>query len=306
MSADRRRVAVIQWRFAWATADDAWTNEWARLIGQAAACGARLVVLPAHTGDALLARQRPELGHLSPRTGLDQAWRTSLPDQERASQGQRLWQDYQGIFSRLAAQHGIVLAAGSLLLPAADGRLYHQAALFDTQGELMGSQRACHRSAAERALQVAAGEQLTVFDTAVGRLGLIVGEDLYYPEVARVLALHGAAAFLAPTQRRFGGEAGLLAGLWRDVQGNQAFGLEACLVDPETAPIQSLGSHILGPAELTEDTRGVIAHAATGSDTEVVVGDLDWAARRQLLMDYDITRYFNPRLYVGQLLEAYP
>ncbi|QLQ06305.1 MAG: carbon-nitrogen hydrolase family protein [Anaerolineae bacterium] len=156
-----------------------------------------------HTGDALLARQRPELGHLA-RAGLDQAWRTSLPDQERASQGQRLWQDYQGIFSRLAAQHGIVLAAGSLLLPAADGRLYHQAALFDTQGELMGSQRACHRSAAERALQVAAGEQLTVFDTAVGRLGLIVGEDLYYPEVARVLALHGAAAFLAPTQRRFG------------------------------------------------------------------------------------------------------
>lgn len=305
MSINRLTVAVIQWRFAWAGVDDAWEDRWARLIGQAAARGAQLVVLPAHAGDALLARQNPELAHTSLRTGLAQAWRSTRPDADRVTQGETLRQAYQALFGRLAAQHGIVLAAGSLLLPDERGRLYHQAFLFDAQGEVVGIQRACHRTPAERALGVAAGDRLDAFETPVGTLGLVVGEDLYHPEVARILTRQGADVLLAPTQRRFGGEAGLLAGLWRDVQGNQVFGLEACLVNDEAVPAQSLGAHILGPAELTADLRGVVA-AATGTEDELVVGELDRAARQELLARYDITRYFNRQFYTGQLLEAYP
>jgi predicted amidohydrolase len=305
MSVNRLTVAVIQWRFAWAGVGDAWENQWARLIGQAAARGAHLMALPAHAGDALLARQYPELAHTSLRIGLTQAWRPTLPDADRVTQGETLRQTYQALFGRLAAQHRIVLVAGSLLLPDELGDLYHQAFLFDAQGEVVGIQRACHRTPAERALGVAAGDRLDVFETPVGTLGLVVGEDLYHPEVARILTRQGADVLLAPTQRRFGGEAGLLAGLWRDVQGNQVFGLEACLVNDEAVPAQSLGSHILCPAELTADRRGVVA-AATGTEDELVVGELDRAARQELLVRYDITRYFNREFYTSQLLEAYP
>jgi predicted amidohydrolase len=306
MKANRLTVAVVQWRFAWAGVGDAWENQWARLIGQAAARGAQLVVLPAHAGDALLARQYPELAHMSLRLGLAQAWRSTQPNADRAVQGKTLWQAYHRIFGHLAAQHRIVLAAGSLLLPDERDDLYHQAFLFDAQGEVRGVQRACHRTPAERALGVLAGDRLDVFETPAGTLGLIVGEDLYHPEVARVLTRQGADVLMAPTQRRFAGEAGLLAGLWRDVQGNQVFGLEACLVGDEAVPAQGLGSHILCPAELTGDTRGVVAAAATGTESELAVGELDRAARQALLARYDITRYFNRQLYTSQLLEAYP
>lgn len=306
MSANRVTAAVIQWRFAWAVADDAWEGLWSSLVGQAVADGAQLVALPAHSGDALLARQRPELASLTRRDGLALAWQTTPPGIDRRTQGQALQQAYIGTFSRLAARYGVVLAAGSLLLPDAEGALYHQAFLFGTDGDVIGVQRAAHRSPAERALGAAGGDRLDVCETPVGTLGLVVGEDLYYPEVARILTLQGAEVLIAPTQRRFAGEAGLLAGLWRDVQGNQVFGLEACLLDEDGVPAQSLGSHILGPAELTDDQRGVLAAASSGGAGEVVVADLDLAARQNVLARYDVTRYFNRPLYAGQLLEAYP
>lgn len=306
MNADRVTVAVIQWRFDWATGGDSWADQWSLLVNRAVARGAQLVVLPAHTGDALLACQLPKLAHMTLRTGLVEAWQTTPPGTPRLTQGDRLWQTYKAVFSHLAAQYGIVLAAGSLFLPDESGDLYHQAVLFDRDGQVIGCQRACHRSPMDRTLGVAAGDRLDVFETPLGTVGLLVEEDLYYPEVARGLALQGAEVLIAPTQRRYAGEAGLLAGLWRDVQGNQLFGLEACLVDDDTLPVHSLGSHILCPAELTDDTHGIVAAANTGTQTEVVVGDLDRAARRHLFERYDVTRYFNSELYTSQLLEAYP
>lgn len=306
MSANRLTAAVIQWRFTWAGADAAWEDQWSAWVGQAAARGARLVALPAHTGDALLARHRPELAHMVLRAGLAHAWHTTLSGAARTHQANWLRQVYVNFCGHLAAQHGIVLAAGSLLLPDEDGELYHQAFVFGVDGAVAGVQRSCHRSPVERALGVAASDRLDVFDTPAGTLGLVVGEDLYYPEVARVLTRQGADLLIAPTQRRYAGEAGLLAGLWRDVQGNQVFGLEVCLVDDDSVPPHSLGSQILCPAELTGDTHGVVASAATGFESEVVVGDLDRTARQQLLARYDIARYANPTFYAAELLRAYP
>lgn len=306
MNATCLTVAVIQWRFAWAATNEAGEAPWSSLVGQAAAQGAQLVALPAHSGDALLARLRPELAHLARHTGLAQAWPAAATGIDRSIQGQKLQQIYVEFFGRLAAQHHVVLAAGSLLLPDATGMLYHQAFLFGADGAVIGVQRAVHRSPVERALGVGVADRLDVFETPLGTLGLVVGEDLYYPEVARILTQHGAEVLLAPTQRRFPGEAGLLAGLWRDVQGNQVFGVEACLIDDDSPPAQSLGSHILGPAELTDDLSGVLAAASSAEACEVVLARLDLAARQQLLTRYDITRYFNRPLYASQLLEAYP
>lgn len=296
-------VAVIQWRFAWATPGDTWAAQWSALIERSVAHGAQLVVLPAHTGDALLARQHSALARTTLADGLATAW---SPAVDRATQGERLRQAYVDCFGRLAAQFGVILAAGSLLLPDDRGILYHQAVVFGADGSILGVQRAAYRSPAERSLGVGAGEHLDVVTTPFGTLGLVVGEDLYYPEVARLLTLHGAEILVAPTRRRFAGEAGLLAGLWRDVQGNQVFGLEACLLDSDTVPAHSHGACILGPAEMTDQLRGVLAAATTADDTEVVVGALDFDARQHLLARYDITRYWNHRFYAIQLLGAYP
>lgn len=296
-------AAVIQWRFAWATPGDAWEAQWSSLLGQAAAHGAQLVVLPAHTGDALLARQHPTLARTTLTAGLAAAW---SPAVDRVTHGEQLRQAYVDCFGRLAAQFGVILAAGSLLLPDDRGILYHQAVVFGADGSILGVQRAAYCSPAERTLGVGAGERPDVVATSIGTLGLVVGEDLYYPEVARLMTLHGAEILVAPTRRRFAGEAGLLAGLWRDVQGNQVFGLEACLLDSDTVPAHSHGACILGPAEMTDQLRGVLAAATTADDAGVVVGELDFDARQQVLDRYDITRYFNHPFYASQLLEVHP
>ena len=81
------------------------------------------------------------------------------------------------------------------------GRQLHDTALvFSPHGELAAWHRKAHLSSATYESAVfTAGERLTTFDDpALGRVGLVVGSDGDFPEVARVLALRGAHLVVAP------------------------------------------------------------------------------------------------------------
>ena len=114
-----------------------------------------------------------------------------------------------------------------------------------------------HLGAREKAWGLARGDSLDVFETPLGRIGLIVGEDMRYPEVARILTLQGASILIhvAALPAPFDEEA-WLASLWREVQGNQVFGVEACLVGDCFGQAYAGRSAILAPVEMTEGERG--------------------------------------------------
>lgn len=69
--------------------------------------------------------------------------------------------------------------------------------LFDAEGRLAAVYNKTHlsRNEAERH-GVQAGDSLPVFDTPVGRLGLLLGRDIFYPEAYALLALQGAELIL--------------------------------------------------------------------------------------------------------------
>ena len=46
------------------------------------------------------------------------------------------------------------------------------------------------------------GDALSVFDTAIGRIGLLLCEDVRFPEASGVLAIHRADLIAVPTQWR--------------------------------------------------------------------------------------------------------
>ncbi|MDH7479243.1 MAG: nitrilase-related carbon-nitrogen hydrolase [Syntrophomonadaceae bacterium] len=94
-----------------------------------------------------------------------------------------------GSMVELGRRHGIYLVLG--VLERSGGDLYRTAVLCGPPG-VVGFYRQVHRPAAPAPAEVRVGDSLDLFfDTPLGRIGLLLGEDLRYPEAARCLALAG-------------------------------------------------------------------------------------------------------------------
>ena len=100
---------------------------------------------------------------------------------------------------RLAAELGIWLLPGTLCEPDGAGGFYNTAVVFSPAGELVAVYRKCFPW---RPYEVATpGDRFVVFDVeGVGRIGLAICYDIWFPEVARQLAGMGAEFIVAPTQ----------------------------------------------------------------------------------------------------------
>ena len=92
----------------------------------------------------------------------------------------------------------------------------------------------------------AAGTDVTVFDTALGKLALACGADIFQPQYARLAALRGCQMLIAHTCEPLSHEL-LLAGPWSTAQAN-------CL--PIAAADEAQGSLIL-PCPMTNDKSGL-------------------------------------------------
>jgi predicted amidohydrolase len=74
---------------------------------------------------------------------------------------------------------------------------YSTAYLVNPQGSVHTRYRKAHLSAAEKDWATP-GDEIVVADTPLGRFGLMIGDEVWLPEVARILSLRGAEAILHP------------------------------------------------------------------------------------------------------------
>jgi len=72
-----------------------------------------------------------------------------------------------------------------------DGHLFHAAVLLEPNGRVAGRYRQAH---VDPAMQdwCAPGDDLAVFDTTIGRIGILLNEDARFPEASGVLAVRRA------------------------------------------------------------------------------------------------------------------
>lgn len=105
-------------------------------------------------------------------------------------------------YSRLAQQNGVVLVT-SLFERRAPGLYHNTAVVFDSDGTLRGRYRKMHipdDPAYYEKFYFAPGDLgFEPIDTSVGRLGVLVCWDQWYPEAARLMALRGAEMLIYPT-----------------------------------------------------------------------------------------------------------
>ncbi|MBP3985248.1 carbon-nitrogen hydrolase [Pseudoxanthomonas helianthi] len=103
---------------------------------------------------------------------------------------------------KLARQHGVVLVS-SLFERRAAGLYHNTAVVFDADGSTAGKYRKMHipddPGFYEKFYFTPGDLGFQPIDTSVGRLGVLVCWDQWYPEAARLMALAGAEMLLYPT-----------------------------------------------------------------------------------------------------------
>lgn len=106
------------------------------------------------------------------------------------------------IYSQVAAKNKIVLVT-SLFEKRAAGLYHNTAVVFDTDGSMAGKYRKMHipddPAYYEKFYFTPGDLTFTPIDTSLGRLGVLVCWDQWYPEAARLMALNGAELLIYPT-----------------------------------------------------------------------------------------------------------
>ncbi len=102
----------------------------------------------------------------------------------------------------LARRHGVVIVA-SLFERRAPGLYHNTAVVLESDGRLVGRYRKMHipddPGFYEKFYFTPGDLGFEPIDTSVGRLGVLVCWDQWYPEAARLMALAGAELLLYPT-----------------------------------------------------------------------------------------------------------
>lgn len=285
-------AAAIQLEAFWATSEDDFRLHLTGLLEDARREGAELVALPQNLGMSLLGMLGPAAPDVDWVDNIQTTGYESLTECYQA-EGAALVGVYERIGADLAREYQLYLAFGSTLVTGQDGRLSDVAYLFGPDGEVLGKQRRTHLSSVEDEREWCGGDELSVFDTPVGRIGLVIGYDVYFPEVSRILCLQGANVLIHLHHSERYSQADWMRRLWREVQANQVFGIESCLIGQG----HQGRATIHAPLGITLSGDGILACATSTMRSEVVVAELDYVRLQQVVDDYPIYSVLNYEMY---------
>ena len=149
-------------------------------ITNLAAEGAQLVVL-SELHDSLYFCQTEDVENFNLATSLD---------------------EFVDVYGPCAAENGVVLVC-SLFERRAPGLYHNTAVIIDSDGSLAGTYRKMHipddPGFYEKFYFTPGDLGFNPVDTSVGRLGVLVCWDQWYPEAARLMAMAGAELLIYPT-----------------------------------------------------------------------------------------------------------
>ncbi len=153
-----------------------------RLIDNAAATGARLVVLP-------------------------EIWTYLGNEEGNRANAERIPGPITDALAAKAKQHGIYLHGGTML-EKRDGepKLFNTTVVFDPSGELVAQYSKIHMfdvvldgvASYKESNTVQRGEEIVTFDMDGTTVGLAICYDLRFPELFRILTLRGADVIVLP------------------------------------------------------------------------------------------------------------
>ena len=106
-------------------------------------------------------------------------------------------------FSKRARELGVYVVAGSIIEKGEDGKLYSTCAFIGPDGELIGKVRKTHPENAPPKHEIGCGinpgpGDYPIFDTEIGKIGIMIDMDGFAVEVPKILGLKGAEVIFWP------------------------------------------------------------------------------------------------------------
>jgi predicted amidohydrolase len=323
------KVACVQQRMRIAETPEDLKAEARRFLHQAQAKAAQLVVFPELVGlmlaPSLISRfklgfikreaqgKQPGAGLLSQSVGrvagstagaLGGGFRGSLARLLRKN-SDAFHDVYIETFGSLAREYEMALLGGSLYLYDPEtASVRHRAYLFDRDGEVLGYSEKLNLTYAEKEL-AAPGGSLPVIETRFGRVGVLIGQDIMYPELARLLAIQGADLLIGIAAIP-GPAAGAMVrrAIALRAEENQVFAAASFLVGPNLLGQENVTDYhgqsaLLAPISLTVKGDGVVIETGTDRTEGIITAELDMDG----LYDLRQTSRFRPRqeMHLGNL-----
>ncbi len=172
------KIALIQMGGA-ATNDENLKNA-VKKINEAASNGAQIIVLPEMFSCPYKASNFPIFAQ---------------------KDGEKNWT----ALSKAAKKNNVYLIAGSM--PEREGeKIYNTSYVFDRNGKQIAKHRKMHLFDCDipggaffhESETLTAGNEVTVFDTEYGKIGLMICFDIRFPELSRLMVEHGAKMIFVP------------------------------------------------------------------------------------------------------------
>jgi nitrilase len=266
-----------------------------RLVGDAAAKGAQLAVLPealiggypkgADFG-ATVGRRTPEGREWFARY---RAAAIEVPGPATARLGE------------LAQRHALHLVIG--VIERDGGTLYCTALFFGPGGELLGKHRKVMPTAMERLIWGQGdGSTLPVIDTAIGRIGAVICWENYMPQLRLAMYGQGIELYCAPTVDDREAWPGTMRHIALE---GRCFVLAACQYArrsdyPADYPvaIDDPDAVLIGGGSLIVDPLGQVLAGPVRDGEAVLVADLDLATIDRGVLDLDVVgHYARPDIF---------
>lgn len=173
-------------------------------VSNAVNAGAQLIVFPEYTG-LLPCTLIPGFEHLAQWAAdgkLPADFTLLTPNPRRLNAlieafHNFIFETYFYTFATIARLQRVYIAAGSVLL-FERGRLYHRCVLFGPDGEPIGWQDQLSADRFSHSLGVQEADDISLFDTPLGKLAILPGNDAYYFEYFKIAALRGATIIASP------------------------------------------------------------------------------------------------------------
>ncbi len=206
----------------------------------------------------------------------------------------------------LARDHGMALIV-PFYEEAQPGVYYNSAVVIERDGSVLGKYRKTHIPQVgpcfwEKYYFKPGNLGYPVFDTSVGRVGLIICYDRHFPEVARQLGLKGAELVFNPSAT----VESLSRYLWELEQPAHAVanGYWIAAIN-RVGTEEPLNSNRFYGSSYFCDPRGQIVARASEDSDEVLVADIDLDKAREVRNTWQFLRDRRPETY-GELTELLP
>lgn len=260
---ERIRVAALQYYIRPVQTFEQFRDQVEALVETAADNHCHLLVFPEYFTAQLLT-----LGNV--RRPIHEQIR-DLARQERA---------FVELMGDLARRGAIHVVAGTIpVVDHDDGTVYNQSYLFGPSGR-HGFQRKLHMTRYEtEEWRISPGSRLRVFDTALGRLAIVICYDVEFPELARAAARKGVSLLVVPscTDDRQGFLRVRYCAQARAIE-NQLYVIQATTVGSlPMVPAVSLNfgqASILTPSDFPFSRDGILAEGIPNQES-MVIGELN-------------------------------